>query len=250
METMEVGQENGIIPTTEVIIKDNNLKDENVKVEEMTSRDYYFDSYAHFGIHEEMLKDEVRTLTYRNSMYHNKHLFKGKIVLDIGCGTGILSMFAAKSGAAKVIGIECSNIVEYAKQIVEDNNLSDIISIVKGKVEEVTLPDGIEKVDIIISEWMGYCLFYESMLDTVLYARDKWLATDGLMFPIVTFAVVAGTVCSTRACWIQCCTLGTSGSQLMVSCSLTGLRCLYVASRTDSTRTTRSIGGTMSTGST
>merc|ERR1712071_508875 len=39
--------------------------------ETMTSRDYYFDSYAHFGIHEEMLKDEVRTLTYRNSMYHN-----------------------------------------------------------------------------------------------------------------------------------------------------------------------------------
>lgn len=49
---------------------------DNVKVEEMTSRDYYFDSYAHFGIHEEMLKDEVRTLTYRNSIYHNKHLFK------------------------------------------------------------------------------------------------------------------------------------------------------------------------------
>ena len=50
-----------------------------------------------------------------------------------------------------------------------------VIELVKGKVEEVTLPDGIEKVDIIISEWMGYCLFYESMLQTVLYARDKWL---------------------------------------------------------------------------
>ena len=47
----------------------------------------------------------------------------------------------------------------------------------KGKVEEVTLPEGIEKVDIIISEWMGYCLFYESMLQTVLYARDKWLVS-------------------------------------------------------------------------
>lgn len=47
-----------------------------VSVDEMTSKDYYFDSYAHFGIHEEMLKDEVRTLTYRNSMYHNKHLFQ------------------------------------------------------------------------------------------------------------------------------------------------------------------------------
>jgi protein arginine N-methyltransferase 1 len=77
METMEVTPENGIIPTTEVIInnKDGDDKSE-VKVDEMTSRDYYFDSYAHFGIHEEMLKDEVRTLTYRNSMYHNKHLFK------------------------------------------------------------------------------------------------------------------------------------------------------------------------------
>lgn len=53
------------------------------KPEEMTSRDYYFDSYAHFGIHEEMLKDEVRTLTYRNSMYHNRHLFKGKVRLVV-----------------------------------------------------------------------------------------------------------------------------------------------------------------------
>jgi len=54
---------------------------------------------------------------------------------------------------------------------------------VKGKVEEVSLPDGIDKVDIIISEWMGYCLFYESMLDTVIYARDKWLKPGGLLFP-------------------------------------------------------------------
>ncbi|KAF8385043.1 hypothetical protein PRIPAC_74185 [Pristionchus pacificus] len=43
---------------------------------DMTSKDYYFDSYSHFGIHVEMLKDEVRTNTYRNSIYHNKHLFK------------------------------------------------------------------------------------------------------------------------------------------------------------------------------
>ncbi|VDN34377.1 unnamed protein product, partial [Cylicostephanus goldi] len=69
---------------------------------EMTSKDYYFDSYAHFGIHEEMLKDEVRTVTYRNSIYHNKHLFKDKIVMDVGSGTGILSMFAARAGAKKV----------------------------------------------------------------------------------------------------------------------------------------------------
>merc|ERR1711953_315952 len=151
--------------------------------DEMTSKDYYFDSYAHFGIHEEMLKDEVRTLTYRNSMWHNKHLFEGKVVLDVGCGTGILSMFAAKAGAKMVIGVDMSSIVDHAKQIVKDNKLDDVVTIIRGKVEEISLPEGVDKVDIIISEWMGYCLFYESMLDTVLYARDKWLAPGGLMFP-------------------------------------------------------------------
>ncbi|XP_048365857.1 protein arginine N-methyltransferase 8 [Sphaerodactylus townsendi] len=144
--------------------------------EEMTSRDYYFDSYAHFGIHEEMLKDEVRTLTYRNSMYHNKHVFKDKTVLDVGSGTGILSMFAAKAGAKKVYGIECSSISDYSEKIIKANHLDHIITIFKAKVEEVELP--VNKVDIIISEWMGYCLFYESMLNTVIFARDKWLEVD------------------------------------------------------------------------
>lgn len=51
--------------------------------------------------------------------------------------------------------------------------MSLVVTIIKGKVEEVDLP--VEGVDIIISEWMGYCLFYESMLNTVIYARDKWL---------------------------------------------------------------------------
>jgi len=161
--------------------KEAEKKVEDLTSEEMTSKDYYFDSYAHFGIHEEMLKDEVRTLTYRNSMWHNKHLFKNKIVLDVGCGTGILSMFAAKAGAAHVYGVDMSGIVESAKKIVAANGLADKVTIIRGKVEDIDLPA--PKVDIIISEWMGYCLFYESMLDTVLYARDKWLAPNGLMFP-------------------------------------------------------------------
>ena len=72
-----------------------------------------------------MLKDEVRTLTYRNSMLHNMHLFKDKVVLDVGCGTGILSMFAAKAGAKRVIGVDMSSIIDYAKRIVKDNGLDD-----------------------------------------------------------------------------------------------------------------------------
>ena len=54
---------------------------------------HYFNSYNHHGIHEEMLKDEVRTKSYRDSIYQNKHIFKDKVVLDVGCGTSILSMY-------------------------------------------------------------------------------------------------------------------------------------------------------------
>ena len=139
--------------------------------------DYYFDSYAHFGIHEEMIKDEVRTGTYKQAILRNAYLFEGKTVLDIGCGTGILSFFAAKAGAAHVYGIDCADIINYAQEIVRRNEMEDKITLIKGKVEEVELP--VRQVDIIISEWMGYFLIYESMFDSVIYARDKWLAKDG-----------------------------------------------------------------------
>jgi protein arginine N-methyltransferase 1 len=156
----------------------------------MTSKDYYFDSYSHFGIHEEMLKDEVRTRSYMDSIVKNQHLFKDKVVLDVGCGTGILSMFAAKAGAKQVIGVDCSEIIIQAREIVKLNGLADKVTLVKGKMEEIELP--VDKVDIIISEWMGYFLFYESMLDTVLYARDKYLAPDGKIFPDKASILVSG----------------------------------------------------------
>ncbi len=122
----------------------------------------------------------------------------------MGCGTGILSMFAAQAGAKLVIGVDMSSIIHQARKIVEKNGFADrlvvyfltwrctyvllllpydLISLhgcdrivlLQGKMEEVVLP--VEKVDIIISEWMGYFLLYESMLDTVLYARDRYLVS-------------------------------------------------------------------------
>jgi protein arginine N-methyltransferase 1 len=153
---------------------------------------HYFNSYNHHGIHEEMLKDEVRTKSYRDAIYNNPHLFKDKVVLDVGCGTSILSMFAAKAGAKHVIGVDMSTIIVKAREIVEVNGLSDKITLLQGKMEEVELP--FPEVDIIISEWMGYFLLYESMLDTVLWARDRYLRKDGqgLIFPDKATIFMAG----------------------------------------------------------
>ncbi|EPY25076.1 protein arginine N-methyltransferase 1 [Angomonas deanei] len=128
----------------------------------------------------EMLKDVHRTTSYRDAMWKNTYMFKDKVVLDVGCGTGILSMFAARAGARKVIGVDCSSVAVQAREIVKENGLDHIITIMQGKVEELEIED---KVDIIVSEWMGYFLLYESMLNTVLYARDRWGAPGVRILP-------------------------------------------------------------------
>lgn len=141
----------------------------------------YFSSYGHYGIHEEMLKDKVRTEGYQNFIYSNPEVFRDKMVLDVGCGTGILSMFAARAGAKRVIAVDQSEIIYQAMDIVRANQLEDKITLIKGRIEDIQLP--VEKVDVIISEWMGYFLLFESMLDSVLYARDLYLADDGSVYP-------------------------------------------------------------------
>lgn len=163
----------------------------------MTSKDYYFDSYSHFGIHEEMLKDKVRTTSYQRAILRCAHAIRGKVVLDVGCGTGILSMFCARAGAKKVYGVEMSSIAETAVEIVKENGLDDIVTIVRGKIEDVELPfeeDGItdKKVHVIVSEWMGYFLLYESMLDTVAIARERFLAPGGLIMPDSARLLICG----------------------------------------------------------
>ncbi|KAI8388385.1 S-adenosyl-L-methionine-dependent methyltransferase [Radiomyces spectabilis] len=150
---------------------------------------YYFHGYAQNDIHEQMLKDKARTEAYRDFMYDNKDVFKDKIVLDVGCGTGILSMFAAKAGAKQVFSVDNSAIIEKAKLNVKENGLDHIITLIRGKVEEIQLP--VPQVDIIISEWMGYFLLFEAMLDSVLVARDRWLAPNGIMGPSHTRILMA-----------------------------------------------------------
>ncbi|KAL7716348.1 type I protein arginine methyltransferase [Entamoeba marina] len=151
------------------------------------NEEYYWESYAHPGIHDEMLKDRHRTLAYKRAL--TPSLVKGKVVLDVGCGTGVLSLFAARSGAKKVYSVEMSAIGEQAKEIITLNGYDNVITVLRGKMEEVIVP---EKVDIIVSEWMGYNLMYESMLASVIFAKDKYLKDDGIILPDTASIFIIG----------------------------------------------------------
>ncbi|XP_032788477.2 protein arginine N-methyltransferase 6 [Daphnia magna] len=158
-------------------------QEERMEDTEATAEDdNYFDSYEDIEIHRLMLKDVPRTEAYQKAILGNKQLFEGKVVMDIGAGTGILSLFCAQAGAAKVYAVEASRLANLTREVVAKNGFSHVIEVVHGKAEEIDLPEGVQ-VDVIVSEWMGFYLLHESMLESVLLARDKHLKPDGVMLP-------------------------------------------------------------------
>ena len=141
----------------------------------------YYESYADIEVHRLMLKDLPRTLAYRDAFEKlGEERIKGRVVLDVGAGSGILSLFAAKCGAKKVYAVEASDIAGHTIELVKENGYEDVIRVLQCRVEDCQLE---EKVDIIVSEWMGFYLLHESMLSSVLTARDKFLKPGGLMLP-------------------------------------------------------------------
>ncbi|XP_030625760.1 histone-arginine methyltransferase CARM1 [Chanos chanos] len=146
---------------------------------EDSSAQQYFQFYGCLSQQQNMLQDYLRTATYQKAILLNEIDFKDKVVLDVGCGTGILSFFAVQAGAKKVYAVEASSVARYAEILVKSNNLSDRITVLSGKIEEVSCP---EKVDVIISEPIGYMLLNERMLESYLYSKH-WLKPKGMMFP-------------------------------------------------------------------
>ena len=166
----------------------------------------YFSAYSQLYHQKQMLTDHNRMAAYHSAIVGNSEVFKDKVVMDVGTGSGILACWAAQAGAKRVYAVEYTDMAKHARNVVRANGLDHIVTVIQGAVEEVILPeedwerfgltlqDGKQQtsdgkkdqrvVDIIISEWMGYFLLRESMLDSVIRARDMFLKPkSGILLP-------------------------------------------------------------------
>jgi len=139
-----------------------------------------FSGYVTLYEQVQMLRDNIRMKAYYSAIMLNKEVFRDKVVLDVGAGSGILSLWAAQAGAKKVYAVEFTDMAKHARKVIDAHGMSNIVEVIQGEAADLKLT---EKVDILISEWMGMFLLRESMLDVVLKARDMWLKPEGLMFP-------------------------------------------------------------------
>lgn len=195
-----------------------------------SSHDYYADSYSHYGVHEDMLKDAVRTRAYMDAILGNAalfrcalvskapdtgaapcptivHIHRDKIVVDVGCGTGILSLFAAKAGARHVYAIEQSAVAERAMDIVAANGFTDRITVLRGRAEDVHLPvDQVGHAGSLCQAVMMHIY----LVDGGGAGRD---ITDRCSLARWTSFFLNGwvTACSLRACCPACWWPGTVG---------------------------------------
>jgi protein arginine N-methyltransferase 1 len=134
-------------------------------------------SYRDASTHRALLQDVVRTTSYDEAL--REVVKPTSRVLDFGTGTGVLAVFAARHGAARVEAMDRSSFVRHARRIAIDSGHPEIRF--HHADQDTFSTDG--KVDVIVSEWMGHFLFFEAMMGPLLELRDRWLAEDGVMVP-------------------------------------------------------------------
>ena len=145
--------------------------------------------YAELEVHRTMIRDRVRTEAFRRAI--ESVVRSGDVVLDVGAGSGILSLFAARAGAACVYAAERTTVAAVAQALAAANGVAEIVQVFHGDVTEIELPG---RVDVIVSEWLGGSGIDEGMPGPVIAARDRWLKPGGVMIPrlVTAWTALAG----------------------------------------------------------
>ena len=129
-------------------------------------------------VHISMLNDRARTAGFLAAIAETVR--PGDVVVDVGTGTGVLAIAAARAGARRVYAIEATSIGQVANLMFEANGLADRITLLEGRSTHIDLP---EKADVLIGETIGNEPLREQVLETFLDARLRFLKPDARLVP-------------------------------------------------------------------
>ncbi len=140
--------------------------------------------------HRQYLTDEPRLEAYRRAV--EEVVRPGDVVVDLGSGTGILGMLAARAGAARVYSIEAGGMIELARAISKANGFQDRVRFVKGYSTRVELP---EKADMVVCDQIGRFGFEAGVIQLLADARRLLLKPEGRVIPSRIDLMVAPVEC-------------------------------------------------------
>lgn len=147
---------------------------------DLQSNDYYFNLRAHFGYYEPMYRDYHGMNIWREVVSYNPTKFRDKVVFEVGTGPGLFALLAARAGARHVYTWEPSIIATSAIDVIKKNNYQDTITVLQGPIDKIKLN---EKVDLVFTTSIGYCLLLDSLIPELLFARDNFLKEGGTVIP-------------------------------------------------------------------
>ncbi|MGC2767845.1 MAG: 50S ribosomal protein L11 methyltransferase, partial [Candidatus Acidiferrum sp.] len=132
-------------------------------------------SLRHYGA---MIADAGRSNAYAKAIA--RAVRPGDSVADIGCGAGVFSLLACRAGARRVFAIESENCIQFARELAAANGFTDRIEFVQSDSRKTELP---ERVNVIVSDLRGVLPLYDHAISSLEDARQRLLATGGIMIP-------------------------------------------------------------------
>jgi len=128
--------------------------------------------------HREYLSDQARVSAFRSAI--EEVIKPDHVVLDLGCGTGILGLLACQAGAKRVYAIDQGGMIELARAIFVENGFQDRVRFIKDVSSRVELP---EPVDVVLADQIGHFGFEAGLFEYFGDARRRFLKPDGVTIP-------------------------------------------------------------------